>query len=337
MKILFLFIIICVTLSCQNKKQKEEIPLTLEKQLEQLPDSMKIEDIVIYNTFKHQILAHKNNEYDSLLIANKVYKPHQTLWDNCYGMIFGEENATKFNNPEGMIQWNKTLYPDNRIFFDRQAETLLSLNIDSLFQTNLKHFNNLVPYKISSRISIAFVPFQGIGFGGCSSDQFVYELNNPEFDIKYSMEKGIPHELNHLAYEPFRYKDPYTQTALAQTIDEGFACYFTRVFFNLELSPEEAVEDMSEKDWNWYMQHEKEIFTKCKPYFYDESGDNPLLRNDQYKIFSDAPRSLNYWLGYRIIEFYVKKNGTDSWKEIYTMPIEQVYKDSGYEGYINTL
>ncbi|NDI99084.1 hypothetical protein GWA97_08370 [Flavobacterium sp. LaA7.5] len=337
MKILFLFIIICVTLSCQNKKQKEEIPLTLEKQLEQLPDSIKIEDIVIYNTFKHQILAHKNNEYDSLLIANKVYKPHQTLWDNCYGMIFGEENAIKFNNPEGMMQWNKTLYPDNKEYFDKQAETLLSLNIDSLFQTNLKGFNDLVPHKVYSKISIAFVPFQGIGFGGCASDQFVYELNNPEFDIKYIMEKGIPHELNHLAYEPFRYKDPHANTALAQTIDEGFACYFTRVFFGMELSPEEAVENMSKTDWNWYMQHEKEIFTKCKPYFYDESGDNPLLRNDQYKIFPDAPRSLNYWLGYRIIEFYVKKHGTDSWKEIYTMPIEQVYKDSGYEGYINTL
>lgn len=334
MRIILLFSLICITISCQNKKEETE---TLMQKLEQLPDSIKIKDIVIYNAFKHQILAHKNNEYDSLLIANKVYKPHQTLWDNCYGMIFGEENASKFNNPEGMMQWNKTLYPDNKEYFDKQVKILLSLNIDSLFQTNLKRFNDLVPHKISSRISIAFVPVQGIGFGGCASDQFVYELNNPEFDIKYSMEKGIPHELNHIGYEPFRYKDPLTDTALAQTIDEGFACYFTRVFFNMELSPEEAVEDMTKSDWEWYMEHEKELFTKCKTYFYDESGDNPLLRNDKFKLFPDAPRSLNYWLGYRIVAFYIKNNGNDSWKNIYTTPIKEVYEKSGYEEYINSL
>ena len=337
MKYIVLFLIICTGISCQNKKDKQKAPLTFEDKLEQVPDSVRIEDIVIYNAFKHQILAHKNSKYDSIKIIQNVYKPHQALWDNCYGMIFGEENASKFKTEEGMMAWNKTLYPENKEYFNEQVEKLLALNVDSLFQTNLKRYNEMVPYKTSLRISIAFVPFQGIGFGGCAKDQFVYELNNPEFDIKYSLETGIPHELNHITYEPFRMKDPHGNTALAQTIDEGFACYFTRIFFNKELSPEEAVEDMSKEDWEWYMEHEKEIFTQCQPSFYDESGNNPLLRNDRYELFPDAPRSLNYWLGYRIVDFYVQKHGEDSWKDIYTTPIKEVYEQSGYEEYINSL
>lgn len=329
-----LFILFFALCSC-NKKQEPK--LTLEQKLENLPDSIKVDDITIYLAFKNQILAHKNGSYDSLLIINKVYNPHKELWDGCYGMIFGEGNASKFNSAQGMVLWNKTLYPENRKFFNERANILLALNLDSLFKTNLKRFNKLVPNKPFAKMSILFTPIQGIGFGGCSASQFALELNNTGYDINYALTKGIPHELNHLAYEHFRTSDPLNSTALAQTIDEGFACYFTRVFFDRKISPEKAVENMTKANWEWYMQHEKEIFTKCSPYLYDINGNNPLLRNEKFKLFPDAPKSLNYWLGYRIIDFYVQKHGKDSWKAIYTTPIKEVLEKSGYEEYINTL
>src|SRR5690606_26486778 len=84
--------------------------------IKEIPDSISIQGITIKNLFKSQILAHQGAEYDSLMIVEKVYQPHQVLWDNCYGMIFGEENASKFNNPNGMVGWNRTLYPENKAF-----------------------------------------------------------------------------------------------------------------------------------------------------------------------------------------------------------------------------
>jgi hypothetical protein len=334
MRKVVLILVLLLVVSC-NKKSKETKALSFEEQLEQLPDSIKVENIIVYNSFKYQILAHKNGKYDSTAIINKVYKPHRELWDNCYAMIFGEENASKFNTGAGMADWNKTLYPEQKQEFEKRAKVMLSLNLDSLFTVNLKRFNQMVPHNPSAKISIAFVPFYGIGFGGCSANEFVYELNNPEFDIKYTIEKGIPHELNHLAYEPYREADQAAGTSLAQVIDEGFACYFTYVFFNGQITKWEAVENMTKADWNWYLQHEKEIFNKVKGYF-TESGMNPLTSYRQ-DLFPDAPRSLNYWLGYRIIERYVQKHGKDSWKDIYTTPIKQVYQKSGYEEYINSI
>ncbi|TRW27508.1 hypothetical protein FMM05_02380 [Flavobacterium zepuense] len=336
MKLVLLSLALIVAFaSCKGQSLKK--PIAFTEKVSKLPDSIKADGITIYFAFKNQILAHQNGKYDSLTIINKVYKPHQALWDNCYGMIFGDENASKFNTVNGMVEWNKTLYPQNKKFLDERAAIIMALNLDSLLTTNLKKFSALVPYKPAAKMSILFTPIQGIGFGGCEADEFALELNNTDYDIKYAIEKGIPHELNHLAYEPHRKKDPLTNTALAQTIDEGFACYFTRVFFDNTITPEEAVENMTKADWDWYMQHEKEIFTKCLPYFMDESGDNPLLRNEKFKLFPDAPQSLNYWLGYRIIDFYVQKHGKDSWKDIYTMPIKEVYEKSGYKEYINTL
>ena len=61
-----------------------------------------------------------------------------------------------------------------------------------------------------------------------------------------------------------------------------------------------------------------------------KAATNPLLRNDKYHLFPDAPKTLNYWLGFRIVEAYVKKHGKESWKDIYTKPISEIYRQSGY-------
>ena len=236
-----------------------------------------------------------------------------------------------------MIKWNQTIFDKNKSEYIERTKTISKININKLFKKNLKKFNRLVPYQPNAKISILFTPITGIGFGGCDAQQFALELNNKSIDIIYTLEKGLPHELNHLVYEKFRNNDIDRNSALSQTIDEGFACYFTYIFFDRKIPEYEAVENMSKENWDWYVRNEKEIFTKTKSYFSDSSGNNPLLRNDKHKLFPDAPKSINYWLGFRIISEYVKKNGPDSWKDIYKLTAKEVLKKSDYEKYIEKL
>lgn len=311
-------------------KRGRSHPSSLNDSLNVLSDSIRVQHIVIHNLFKSQILAHRETgKYDSLMILNQVYLVHRQLWDNCYGTIFGSENAAKFNTSAGMIAWNKTLYPENKSVFDRKARILLAMNLDSVLTANLRKFNNLVSYNPKAVISLLFTPMQGIGFGGCNAAQFALELNSENNDLDYTINKGIPHELNHLAYEPNSMQDPKHETALAQTIDEGFACYFTWVFFDGTISKHQAVENMSEADWQWYLGHEREIFEKVKMYF-DKTGENPLLANNKFKLFPDAPKTLFYWLGFRIIEAYVNHHGPNSWKDIYHLSSAEIFEGSGY-------
>jgi hypothetical protein len=334
----FLVIIVCFLLmSCSSTKNLNPTKAkNLTDSLSRISDSVKIGNITIHNLFKSQILASRDSvHFDSLLIIKKVYQPHKQLWDSCYGTIFGEENASKFNTPGGMAKWNKTLYATNKKAFDQKARELLRMNLDSTLRVNLKKFNQMAGYNPIAIISILFTPIQGIGFGGCNAQQFALELNFGNKELAYVINKGIPHELNHLVYEPFIQKDPDGATALAQTIDEGFACYFAWVFFDRQIPKYQTVENMTESDWKWYLNHEQEIFDKVKVYFSDKSGNNPLLRNNKFKLFPDAPKTLLYWLGFRIVEAYVESHGKDSWKDIYTMPIKQVLEKSGYSGKIN--
>ncbi|HAS45479.1 MAG TPA: hypothetical protein DCS93_33655 [Microscillaceae bacterium] len=341
-KKLFCLIIGSLTIfaSCttrENKGKKPQKVLSFREQLAQISDSTRIAGITIKNLFKSQILAHTATGFDSAMIVEKVYHPHKALWDNCYGMIFGEKNAPKFNTEAGMIAWNKSLYPKHKDFFDKRVKDLIQVNLDSVLKASLTKFDRLVPYKVESTISILFTPLTGILFGGCANDQFCIELNHEAQEIGYTIKKGLPHELNHLAYEPLRENDPKKNTALRQTIDEGLACYFTWIFFNKEIPKYEAVENMTKQDWQWYVAHEKKIFTELKQYFDDESGDNPLLKKNKSQLLKNAPKSLNYWLGFRIIETYVKANGPESWRDLYKLNVQDVLTKSGYARYIEGL
>lgn len=307
---------------------------TLKDELLKVPDSIRINQITIKNLFKSQILANSAGDYDSLMIINKVYKRHRNLWDSCYAMIFGENNAPKFNTIKGMVEWNQSLYNQDSTFLKERAEVLIKMNFDSVIRETLNRFNILVPYGVKSKISLVFTPITGILFGGCTNEQFCIELNNKDQDLEYTISKGLPHELNHLAYDPFRKYDPKRKTALRQTIDEGFACYLSWLFFNKSIEQYEAVENMTKDQWDWYLNHEKELYVKLHKYFEDETGDNPLLRNEKFKLFPDAPKSLNYWIGFRIIDKYVEKHGKDSWKGIYKTSVQDVLDGSGYGDFI---
>lgn len=304
--------------------------------LEQVEDSVKVGNIVILNSFKYQMLAHKNGQYDSARIINNVYKPHQKLWDSCYAVIFGDENAPKFNTAKGMAEWNNSLYQKNRQMFEEKTNILLNIDLKKTFKKTLVKFSKLVPYQPKARISLIFVPITGIAFGGCNNEQFALELNNKGINIPTVLQQDLPHELNHMVYEKFRNTDPDHESALNQTIDEGFACYFTYVFFEGKLEKHETVH-LTKKEWDWFIQHEKELFTQLKEYFADTSGKNPLLQNDKIKLFPDAPGNINYWMGFRIIEKYVEKNGPDSWKDVYHLTAKDLLNKSGYEKYIESL
>ncbi len=91
---------------------------------------------------------------------------------------------------------------------------------------------------------------------------------------------------------------------------------------------------MSQDDWQWYLNHEKEVYEKCEPFFFYQGDDDPLRQLNQELGF---PKTLFYWLGFRIIEFYVQKHGQDSWLDIYEMSVKEVLDRSGYKEYIKNL
>jgi hypothetical protein len=117
------------------------------------------------------------------MIDINVYKPHQKLWDSCYGVIFGAENGKKFNNVAGMRKWNRTLLTENTNDLIRNTKTITDINLNKLITRNLHKFSKLVPYQPKANLSLLFTPITGIGFGGCNAEQFALEIIIPELTL----------------------------------------------------------------------------------------------------------------------------------------------------------
>lgn len=336
MKRTLLILLFFPLISCIGCKENTKIQggneSSIFDRVKSIPDSIKIDDIVIYNLFKYQILAHDKNSFDSTMIIEKVYHGHPKIWNELYGVLFDPGMFTTYS---GMIKWNKEIFTKNGDSIKSRVNALLDIKFDSTLQASLEGIRKLTnrsPKNI--RLSIILSPFEGIGFGGIENDAFVLDVLDNNFDVINMVHEGIPHELNHFIYEPTRENDPHKDTPLRLVIDEGFACFYAYTYFAGKISKARAVEQMTGDQWNWYLQHEKKIFERCAPHFFDNGETDPLRKlGPEMK----APKTLFYWLGFRIVESYVERHGTDSWKDIYDLPVKEVLDKSGYNEYINRL
>ena len=78
------------------------------------------------------------------------------------------------------------------------------------------------------------------------------------------------------------------------------------------------------------MENDSMIFRKLEPFLFTNSPDHArALANRGEKIFKDGPGAIGYYVGYRICSEYVKRNGKESWKDIYTLPVTTVFSKSG--------
>ncbi len=312
----------------------------LYSKISELKDSVKVGNLVIYNAFKYQVLAHQSGEFNPALIIEKVYKPHPELWDNCLSQIFGD--AGEMFKEEGIIEWNKTLFEKQKNLLSK-LDTLSRLNLDSLFNAHLTGLKKLTGLNAKGKWILYAGPDENysIFLGGCNTDGMAIDLAHSRTTVDLLTE-ALPHELEHMVFEQAKSKDPNWNTSLGSTIDEGVACFFTYKYFKEKLPKRRVIENMTDEEFQWYIKHEKEIFERSLPFLFDISEEKNLYQcncraGGCAKLFPDAPKSICYFLGFRIVESYVNKYGNDSWKDVYKIPLKDFLGNSGYKEYIETL
>lgn len=341
MKELLLFFIVGFLFysdSLSAQQGKNQYP-DLIKKVQNIEDSITVGKMTIHNAFKHQILAHSTNQFDSLRILNKVYQPNKEVFGQCLSLIFGEENGKKFQ-PGGMYQWNKDLLPENRELIKEKLSVLDSVDLNTLFTSHLTALEDITGQKGEGKWIVYFGPKGFQILGGCSNNSMVMDMFGEQWNSE-SINKVFAHELEHLLFGRVIENDPHGESGLGITLDEGLAVYFTSKYLNL--NREEALYG---KDTKILLAREREIFEKLEPYFFKTNQEGcPIFRhcgrnNNCEPIVENLPSEIEnelcYFLGFRIIEKYVENNGKDSWKDIYKLPLKDFYQKSGYREYIHS-
>ncbi|MCK7528575.1 MAG: DUF2268 domain-containing putative Zn-dependent protease [Ignavibacteriales bacterium] len=163
------------------------------------------------------------------------------------------------------------------------------------------------------------------GFGG---GVMVLDLTHYKTSLDYT-KFILPHEMTHQIFD-FENKEDTTAKGLYRIINEGLAVYMNEKLLGSKYNLKDYLQ-YSEQELNYCLNNESTIFNKLKPFLFTNNSEHAMALADPWsKVFKDGPGAIGYFLGYRICESYVKKNGEDSWKDIFTTSVKDILPMSGY-------
>lgn len=140
----------------------------------------------------------------------------------------------------------------------------------------------------------------------------------------------LPHEMNHISFGRGHAADPDAGNLLSSIIAEGFASWYADLYWGAEVSAAAAL-GYSEAEWIWALEHERLLWQAAEPLL--KSRDRSVhdrFRAARARIVPEGPGKAGYFLGYRIVDAYVKRHGDDSWRRLFTLPVAQILRESGY-------
>ena len=125
--------------------------------------------------------------------------------------------------------------------------------------------------------------------------------------------------------------DANTGTVLSRIVSEGLACYATYVYGTARsLTPAQAL-GYSESEWEWALAHEADLIAATKSRLYSrERADLNRVASRSERVLDGGPTAAGYFLGFRIIQAYVKGHGPASWTDLLRLPVRDVLIRSGY-------
>lgn len=246
-------------------------------------------------------------------MVDTVFTPFQAFWSG----YLGDVNAfTKW------VRASKPLANDPRLAVPTQ------MKIGALVVETTRRLEQLAGRRACGEWFIVYGPgwtnLGGLGSGRMVLDLFGLPTSDPVGDVRFIM----PHELNHLLFS----RPEASGTLLYRMIDEGFATFIADEYWGAGLSPADAL-GYTEDQWRWAVEHEAELWQQALPHLgsADRKNLDRFLAVNQ-RVIDGAPGKIAYFLGYRIVEDFVRRNGAMSWRKLYEMPLDELVSSTRLSG-----
>jgi len=252
----------------------------------------------------------------SKIFIDSVYTPCHTFWDGYVGdgnAVADWMNGSIANIPQ--IEKKNTLVDGKKLVQQfRQVE---------------KQMTRLTGYKPKGLWYIVYGP-AWTDLGGLGDFTMLIDLSHGSNSSNDRIVKMFPHELTHqIMTNTNKYKDT---TAISSIIGEGFAVWMNQKYWGSKYT---LAENLGYTDAE--LQACNDNIEKLKPFFLQNrySPDKEIInsfRNRGVKLNPKLPGAIGYYIGYRIIEAYVKKFGPGSWKDVFIKSAKDICELSGFAG-----
>jgi len=266
-------------------------------------------ELKLLNQYKDSSLETRNR-----IFTDSIYTPYNHLWEGYVGEV---------NN---FLYWvNESAYKELDVL--NQKEKSLDIKaLNSYFIKTIDKMTEMTGYSPKGLWYIFYGP-KWMNLGGIDDGTMLIDLAhkaNKSFD---DIAAFFPHEINHQIYNNV---NPCKEnTVIYRVVDEGFACYVSYLYKGKKSSVAQEL-CYTDKEFQACVDNEKDIFALIKENR-DSKDRNEIDKfgGRRYKFKEEYPSAIGYYIGFRIVEEYVKKHGKDSWKDLYIKTPETVLEESG--------
>lgn len=259
---------------------------------------------------------YKNAELDvrNKAFVDNVYSPYKQFWEGYLG------------NGEKVAKWmNEAIV--NLPEFEKKNKSISGRKLIKQFRQVAKEMTRLTGYEPKGKWYVVYGP-AWTDLGGLGEFAMLIDLSHENNSSNERIMKMFPHELTHqIMTNVNKHKD---ESAISSIIGEGFAVWMNQKYWGKKYTLAENL-GYSESELqacDKSIEALKKIFLANK-----YSTDKDIIdafRNRSQKPAESLPGAIGYYLGYRIVEAYVKKHGTDSWKDIFVKSPREIYEMSGF-------
>ncbi|MEQ8706433.1 MAG: DUF2268 domain-containing putative Zn-dependent protease [Phaeodactylibacter sp.] len=263
-----------------------------------------------------------STSYDSLqlrkIIIDSIYIPNERLFSYCLGYdkkTFADKYASALNQKsDSLIQLTKT--------FEK-------IHLDTIIINTMKVIAEKFVYKFEGKYVIGFFEDAGCIMCGCDNTTMLGNTYNSYYKNPNPLKVVIAHEVNHNFFETAKKADPDNNTLLYNAIDEGFANLFSMKMMDVDKL---TAFNMTKDEYNWLENNEPELKEEFRKVIFStkEEDWNPYSEKIPNRILEGSPGDIGYFLGYRIIEEWLKKNDSKKWEDVYSTPVRQILRESEY-------
>jgi len=251
-------------------------------------------------------------ERDSLML-DSLYRPYRRLWSGYLGQ---PADFLEWLNGDGFAQLED---------FRGRARTLDLEKLNASFEATVAQMTEFTGHAPQGSWYVFFGP-HWTNLGGFGDGTMLIDLAHPDNANTAAISQYFPHELNHQIYAAAQ---PGGKAVLRRILDEGFACYVSYRYHKGAISKAEAL-GYSDEAFEYCRAKEPSLLGLLQQFIdSDDPGVSDSFADRGVHVSDGYPGAIGYYIGFRIVEQYVARNGPDSWKNIYVLSPEMVLERSG--------
>lgn len=275
--------------------------------------------LYVYDISQKQLrVIEQYKNYDSVerskIFIDSIYSPYKTFW-NGYS---GDANhvAEWLSEAIAMLpQWKK------------KNKTIDGSKLLKQFRKVAKDMEKLTGYAPKGNWYIVYGP-GWTDLGSLGSFAMLIDLSHENNSSNGNIVRTFPHELTHqIMTNVNKHKDT---TAISSIIGEGFAVWMNQKYWKQKFTLAQNLGYTEDE----LKECERKTETLKKFFSINKYSVDPkkidVFRNRSKQLDSKLPGAIGYFIGYRIVENYVQKNGVNSWKDVFTKPPQEIYEMSGF-------